>query len=197
MGLGNPGAEYAATRHNVGYRVVDTIAGEGARFERRPRFLFLGTRVGGRRVLLVKPTTYMNLSGEAAVAVIREFPVELANILVVSDDVYLPLGRMRIRERGGDGGQKGLGSIIEETGTEAFPRLRLGVGPPDESLDLADFVLQEIPDADRETVANMITDAVGCVRLWVTQGVRRAMGKFNCKDPLKEGGQGEEKAEDR
>lgn len=196
VGLGNPGGEYEGTRHNVGFRVVDTLAGERGPFEERSRYLCLGSRIAGRRALLVKPTTYMNRSGEAVADLLGDRGLRPADILVVSDDVNLPLGRIRIRRGGSDGGQKGLASVIAEIGTGEFARLRLGVGPiPEGTADLADFVLDRFAANETEGADRMIEEAVSCVRLWAAAGVEGAMGRYNRKSSLDEGGNGEKARE--
>jgi PTH1 family peptidyl-tRNA hydrolase len=184
VGLGNPGREYARTRHNIGFRVVDALAGEGKRFEKKGFYLLLGTRIAGRKVLLVKPVTYMNRSGDAVAALIREYGLEPSKVLVVADDANLPLGTLRVRKRGSDGGQKGLASIIRETGTEEFPRLRLGIGTPKDDRDLADFVLDPFDGEEIPVVGALIESALLCVRTWITGGVERAMERHNRRGSL-------------
>jgi len=187
VGLGNPGREYAPTRHNVGFRVVDALAGEGRSFERRGPYFFHGSRIAGRRVVLAKPAIFMNRSGAAVAALLGDFNLAPADVLVVSDDANLPLGRLRVRPRGSDGGQKGLASIIRAIGSEEFSRLRLGIGPPPEGKDLADYVLEPFLEEEKGSVAAMIESAVLCARAWVSGGVVRAMEQFNRKDPLPDG----------
>ncbi len=179
IGLGNVGSEYDDTRHNIGFRVVDELAGDDVAFERRVNYLCHGVRITGRKVLLVKPTTYMNLSGDAVKRVAREHKLAPDQTLVLSDDIHLPLGRLRIRKSGSDGGQKGLASIIETTGTNQFPRLRLGVGAPPDNADWADYVLRPFDDDERELVDDMVTRARDCVRTWVHGGIGRAMERHN------------------
>ncbi|MFH1277352.1 MAG: aminoacyl-tRNA hydrolase [Candidatus Eisenbacteria bacterium] len=196
VGLGNPGGEYEGTRHNVGFRVVDMLAGGRGPFEERPRYLCLGSRIAGKRALLVKPTTYMNRSGGAVADLLDDRGLGLADLLVVSDDVNLPLGRIRIRAKGSDGGQKGLASVIGEVGTEDFARIRLGVGPaPAGTADLADFVLRRFAADETPAVERMIDEAVSCVRMWAAVGVEGAMGRCNRKTSLDEGGNGEKARE--
>ncbi len=179
IGLGNPGREYSETRHNIGFRVVDALARDEIDFEDRGSYLFRGGRIAGRRVLLVKPLTFMNRSGLAVARLLGDFSLEPSRILVVSDDCNLPLGRIRMRMRGGDGGQKGLRSIIESLDSEEFQRLRLGIGTPDPVENLADFVLSSFDEDDQGAAEEMIASAIGSIRLWVSDGVERAMEKFN------------------
>ena len=187
IGLGNVGSEYEDTRHNVGFRVIETLAGEGTRLERRSTYRFVGARIGGRRALLAQPTTYMNRSGDAVSRLAGDFGLKPEEMLVVSDDVNLPLGRMRIRRRGGDGGQKGLASIIQTIGTEEFARLRLGVGAPEDDVDLADYVLSPFDEEEREDAERMIGRAVLCVKSWARHGIARAMDRWNRSEPLSGG----------
>ncbi|MFH1681709.1 MAG: aminoacyl-tRNA hydrolase, partial [Candidatus Eisenbacteria bacterium] len=195
VGLGNPGREYAGTRHNVGFRVVDALAGEDRPFEKKGRYLFRGSRIAGRKVVLVKPATFMNRSGAAVAALFRDFDLSLDRVLVVSDDANLPLGRLRVRPGGSDGGQKGLASIIREIGSEEFSRLRLGIGLPPEGTELADFVLEPFLGEEERVVGAMIESAVLCVRTWVTGGSAQAMERFNRRNPLLEGEAKEQGAE--
>ncbi len=179
IGLGNPGPEYEETRHNIGFRVIDALAGADAIFEDRATLQFRGSRIAGKRALLVKPLTYMNRSGRAVAPLVDEFSIEQDDLLVLSDDINLPLGRIRFRRAGGDGGQKGLGSIIEALGSSEFPRLRLGIGTPLGEDNWADYVLRPFPEDEREIVDEMVERAVLCVRFWIAEGPERAMGVFN------------------
>lgn len=179
IGLGNPGVEYEATRHNMGFQVVDSLAGGSADFENRGSYVFRGGRIGGRRVLLAKPLTFMNRSGLAVARLLDDFPFDIDRMLVVSDDANLPLGRIRLRARGGDGGQKGLRSIIECLGSEEFQRLRLGIGAPVHADHLADFVLAPFGEDEREAVEDMVARAVDSVRTWMSDGIEQAMERFN------------------
>ncbi len=196
VGLGNPGGEYEKTRHNVGYRLVDELAGGKGVFERKGTYLFLGTKIIGRRVLLVKPVTYMNLSGDAMSDLLGRSGMKPSEALVVSDDVNLPIGRIRMRARGGDGGQKGLASIIDELGTGDFPRLRLGIGPRPEERDLADFVLEPFGADEEPVVDGMMNEAARAVREWVRSGIRLAMERYNSVTSP-DGGKNEDEASHR
>jgi PTH1 family peptidyl-tRNA hydrolase len=184
FGLGNPGPRYAQTRHNLGFRVVDMMAASH-RVERwdkgetcvRAEFDFESTRI-----VLVKPQTYMNLSGRAAVELRSEFGAEPGELVVAVDDIALPLGQLRLRVQGSDGGHNGLRSVISELGTADFPRLRMGVGPVPPAVEPADFVLSPFSGDERETVDAMIGKAVQCVESVVRSGFDRAMGVFNAPD---------------
>ncbi|MGQ0720837.1 MAG: aminoacyl-tRNA hydrolase [Candidatus Eiseniibacteriota bacterium] len=185
VGLGNPGSRYEGTRHNLGYRVVDALAGSaGVALPMGPGAYGLArASLGGAAGLLVKPVTFMNRSGVAVKELRERFP-DLApdRLLVVCDDLDLPLGRMRFRAGGGDGGHKGLRSLISELGTRDFPRLRLGIGRPEtagESTDVVDHVLDTFRDDERETVEEVVARGAEGVRIFLTEGVLAAMNRFN------------------
>src|SRR5262245_59967906 len=150
VGLGNPGRDYAKTRHNIGFRCVDAIAAaNGMTFSKRQtKALIADGLIAGRKVLLAKPQTFMNLSGQAVRGLMDFCKIPQANLLVISDDMDLPAGTLRIREKGGAGGQKGLKSIIEHRGTQEFARLRVGLGRPPGRMDPADYVLQDFDKSE-------------------------------------------------
>lgn len=179
IGLGNPGVEYANSRHNIGFRVVDALAGRWrvAAWQHRYSSL-LGRRGGARPLWLVKPQTYMNLSGSAVVAFCRAVGLEPGELLVVVDDVDLPLGSLRLRARGGAGTHNGLRSVVESIG-EGFPRLRLGVRGATPWRDLAQYVLAPFEPAELETVEAMVARACECVEAVLHQGLARAATTFN------------------
>jgi PTH1 family peptidyl-tRNA hydrolase len=182
-GLGNPGPEYKDTRHNLGFWVVDLLCERFRGRWRRPRESYLECRVtiSQTPVLLVEPLTYMNLSGEAVGWIASREGFEPAALLVVCDDTALPLGRLRLRGKGSDGGHNGLGSIIETLGTTGFPRLRLGIGPVPEDVDQADFVLTPPSGSEVERAREMVARAADCVELWVREGTDAAMSRFNTR----------------
>lgn len=180
--LGNPGTKYDKTRHNAGFMTADKCEkATGARITRvRFRALTDQTRVGEETVLLMKPQTYMNLSGEAVGEAAKFYKVPPERVLVVSDDVSLPTGKLRIRAKGSAGGHNGLKSIIQHLGTDAFPRVKIGVGaPPHPNYDMADWVLGRFTGKDAQDM-----DAA-CARAWeaaetvITQGTEKAMSQFN------------------
>ncbi len=180
VGLGNPGERYTSTRHNVGFRVVDRLAAEHRlpAFERRGRAAASAGSLGGSPVTLVKPLTYMNRSGEA----LAEF-VQAGEggdtLLVVVDDIYLPLGALRLRGRGGAGGHNGLESVIECLGHQAFPRVRVGIGSPPPGIELADYVLDDF-DEDERAVAEETEALAACaVSVAAQRGLNEAMNRFN------------------
>jgi PTH1 family peptidyl-tRNA hydrolase len=181
VGLGNPGEKYRRTRHNAGFMVVDELAQrlpEGP-LERIEDAWALKTEVAGERVVLMKPQSFMNRSGPVVEAALRWFNIEPDRLVVVSDDVALPLGTLRIRPRGSHGGQNGLRSIIETIGSEEFARLRFGIGSSEPVLDLAGFVLSDFPDAEVLRVQEMVSRAADALVAMVEHGVESAMNTFN------------------
>lgn len=184
VGLGNPGRKYAGTRHNVGFDVLNVLAERHAgerwrsRFEAETSEIQLGTE----RVLLVAPQTYMNLSGRSVRSVVDFFKIPLADLLVISDDLNLDVGRLRLRPSGSAGGQKGLQNIIDRLGTNEFPRLRIGIGRPREGMDTVNYVLQTFAKSERPVVDQAIDRAEMAVESWVNEGIEAAMTKFNRSD---------------
>jgi PTH1 family peptidyl-tRNA hydrolase len=184
VGLGNPGRRYAATRHNIGFGVLDLIAGRHqAEWESAPRgidALMARWRIGD--TALGKPLTFMNLSGHAVLGLLQFFKIELQDLLVVVDDSNLELGRLRTRARGSAGGHNGLKSVIEVLGTEEFARLRIGVGRGDARRDLADHVLAKFEPEERENVAEMTGRAADAVELFIAEGINPVMNRYNRKE---------------
>jgi peptidyl-tRNA hydrolase, PTH1 family len=182
VGLGNPGREYEMTRHNLGFMLIDTLnsrAGE-RRFRAESNAKVAEVVLEDERVLLVKPQTYMNLSGDAVrPLLVRYGEGQVSNLIVVSDDVALPFGMIRVRPRGSAGGQKGLKSIIERLGSQEFARVRLGVKPDHPLSDLSDFVLSPVRKRDREQLAEILERAADAVVLILSESVERAMARFN------------------
>ena len=181
VGLGNPGARYRGTYHNVGFEVADELARRhGAAFGASPaEALAVRVREPGFDALLVKPLTFMNLSGQAVGELARYYRVEAADVLVVVDDVNLPAGRLRLRRGGSAGGHNGLKSIIAHLATDGFPRLRVGVGRGDADRDLADHVLARVPPDERERLSEAAARAADASECWVTEGIEPAMNRFN------------------
>ena len=180
IGLGNPGAEYERTRHNVGFNVVDFLASEwGLTWQHSKSWHALWAK--GEHAILVKPTSYMNRSGEALSAVANFYKIEPAEILVVLDDLALEVGRLRLRMEGGTGGHNGLESIIVHFGTEAIPRLRIGIGAAP-SEDAVDYVLGRFFEEERPVVEKTIARAADAVKCAIDKGVLSAMNLFN-KNP--------------
>lgn len=183
-GLGNPGRQYAGTRHNVGFEVIDELAKRhGVGFEAAPADAVMGKwRREGEVVLLVKPLTFMNLSGVAAGQLMRYFKIDVPDLLVICDDVNLPLGRLRVRAAGSDGGHNGLRSMAEQLGTMDYSRLRIGVGRGDERRDLADHVLAGFAPEEQPGVNDAVTRAADAVECWVLDGLAKTMNVFNRAD---------------
>lgn len=180
-GLGNPGAEHAANRHNVGFRCVERLASiHGLAFDKRQKNgrVALG-EIAGRRVVLVKPQTFMNESGRAVVALARFYRVPPEQMLVVYDDLDLPLGTVRLRPEGGSGGHKGMRSIIEHLGGQNFPRLRIGIGRPPGQMDPAAYVLQGFSAEEQPLVEEALERAVAAIETWLREGVVMAMSRHN------------------
>jgi PTH1 family peptidyl-tRNA hydrolase len=181
VGLGNPGAKYATDRHNVGFRVVDALArSHSLSFSRqRAKARVAEGIIGGHRVVLAKPQTYMNLSGTAVSRLSSLFEVPPEQLLVAYDDLDLPLGRLRLRPEGGSGGHKGVRSIADSLGTQAFARLRVGIGRPPGRLDPADYVLRPFTKDENAVIDHTIQEAAAAMECWLTEGIRAAMDRFN------------------
>lgn len=184
VGLGNPERRYENTRHNIGFDVIDAIAEKYsiAVRERGFRALFGKGAVEGQRVILLKPQTYMNLSGESVREITDYFKIDPEEeLIVISDDVSLEVGGIRIRKKGSAGGHNGLKNIIEHLGTEKFQRIRMGVGEKPKEWDLADYVLGRFSREDREKIDESIAEAVKALETMLTEGPDAAMNKYNRK----------------
>ncbi len=181
VGLGNPGAEYDRTRHNIGFAVVDLFARLNAvpLAKRDFRGLVGEGRVGETRVFLLKPQTYMNLSGESVAAFLRQKPLALTDVMVVTDDIALPLGRLRLRAGGSAGGHNGLKSLIQHLHSPEFPRLRFGVGAPRDPSVQIDFVLGPFSKREQAEADEATERAVAALEVWVRDGIGTAMNRFN------------------
>ena len=187
VGLGNPGREYAGTRHNVGFEVADALAARHrVEWEAAPRGIeaLVGKWRGGGAIV-AKPLTFMNRSGPAAVALLQFFKIDVADLLVVVDEAQLELGRLRARAAGSAGGHNGLKSIIEALGMGEFARLRIGVGRGDARRDLADHVLAKFEPPERLAVAEAIGRAADAAEMFVAEGIQPVMNTFNRKDDRK------------
>ncbi len=184
VGLGNPGRKYEATRHNVGFVIVDLLAqrtqGEWESAPRGTEALIARERSSG--AVLAKPLTFMNASGPAVIGLLQFFKIGLEELLVVVDDVHLELGRIRARTGGSAGGHNGLKSIIGTLGTDGFARLRVGVGRGDARRDLADHVLATFEPDERPVVAEVVGRAADAATLFVTEGIAAVMNRFNRKE---------------
>ena len=181
VGLGNTGEKYEDTRHNVGFQVIDELAERQGRPVQRLKFKALTglLTISGEKALVMKPVTYMNLSGEAVRPAADFYKLPPERILVISDDVALAAGRLRIRAKGSAGGHNGLKSIIQHLGTDQFPRIRVGVGEkPHPDYDLADWVLGRPQGEDKKAIDAAVKRAADAVECILTQGLERGMGKF-------------------
>ena len=189
-GLGNPGPEYADHRHNIGFQVVEALArSHGLTFSRRKEIKahVAEGQIAGRAVLLAKPQTHMNLSGRAVGRLQRAYEIPPQQILIVYDDLDLPLGRLRMRPEGGSGGHKGMRSIIDVLGTQAFPRLRVGVDRPPGRMDPAEYVLRPFDKEQQALLDEILERAVAAVECWLVDGIVAAMELFN-RPPVDEAG---------
>jgi PTH1 family peptidyl-tRNA hydrolase len=181
VGLGNPGPEYAKTRHNLGFMLVDLLADQtGTQVKRDEcRSLVGQTLIEGERFELVKPQTYMNLSGEAVSCLLKKEPRSVERLIVISDDLALPFGSIRLRPRGSHGGQNGLRSIIDRLGTNEFVRLRIGIMPEHPISNTKNFVLERFSKTEAPEVENILAKAVDAVKTVIRDGIDRAMAEFN------------------
>jgi peptidyl-tRNA hydrolase, PTH1 family len=181
VGLGNPGAKYRGTRHNVGFEVLAELAKRhgGSTSTLKHDAELAEVFLSGEKVLLVAPQTYMNLSGKSVWPLVDFYKLPLEDLLVVCDDLNLDVGRLRLRASGSAGGQKGLQNIIQVLGTEDFARLRIGIGRPPGRMDAADYVLSRFLSEERETIDEALLNAADGVESWVKDGCDRAMNKVN------------------
>lgn len=184
VGLGNPGFRYRATRHNIGFMVLDRIASDSRiKIKKRTAHSLYGRgRLMGQEILLVKPLTYMNLSGKAVSEIKESNDIPLEDLLIVMDDIDLPFGRIRLRPKGSSGTHKGLHSIIEELGTENFLRLRVGIGSQNnqgKASILSDYVLAPFKREEKKALDDLIERCSRCIRVWIKEGPEAAMNRFN------------------
>lgn len=179
-GLGNPGKEHRKNRHNIGFMVIDRLAEEnGVQLSRVQSKAVTGTgRVAGQQVLLAKPQTYMNRSGDSIGPLVNYYRIPLENVLVIYDELDLPFGVLRLRAEGGSGGHNGMKSIINHLG-QGFPRMRLGIGRPPGRMEPADYVLQDFRGAEIEVADNLINEATAAVASFLTEGIDLAMTGHN------------------
>lgn len=179
--MGNPGPRYERTRHNLGFWVVDLLAGElGIRCRRHWSNSLVGTgTLNGQPIMLVKPQTFMNLSGEAVEPLVRHHQVDLKDLLVVYDDLDLPAGTLRLRPGGSSGGHKGMQSIIIHLGSQEFPRLRLGIGRPPVPLTAAEYVLKPLEPEELAIYEDLARRAAEAAATWALEGTAAAMNKYN------------------
>ncbi|MBN1851588.1 MAG: aminoacyl-tRNA hydrolase [Pirellulales bacterium] len=181
VGLGNPGRKYGRTRHNVGFEVVDELARRLAAGRKKYQFdgEVVETRLGNHRLLLLWPQTYMNHSGVSVRQAVSFYRIDLVDILIVCDDFNLPLARLRFRPHGSDGGQKGLGDILCQLGTQEIARLRIGVGPLPPGWDAAGYVLSRFKKREREEMDSAVLRAADAVQRWIETDINVCMNEFN------------------
>ena len=182
VGLGNPGRQYENTRHNAGFIALDKLADKyNCNVSKMKYKALIGDcTIAGKRTLLMKPQTFMNLSGEAVVQAMSFYKIPPENVIVLFDDISLDVGRMRIRRKGSDGGQKGMRSIIELSGSSLFPRVKIGIGEkPNPNWQLADWVLSRFTAAEREALDKVTDNACGAVEYIIAGNIDKAMADFN------------------
>ena len=185
VGLGNPGKKYESTRHNIGFDVLRRFAERHGASPGRDKFdgELQECTLPGERVLLLKPQTFMNLSGRSVRQAIDFYKIAVDDLLIVCDDFNLPLGTLRMRRGGSDGGQKGLADTIRHLATEEFARLRIGIGPVPEHWDAADFVLSKFSPAETKLLEQETGRACEAIETWITEGIAAAMNRYNGSRP--------------
>ena len=181
VGLGNPGREYKDTRHNLGFMLIDrlTVRLNARGMKVQSKAIVITAQHEDRKLILAKPQTYMNLSGQSVQGLLRFYKIPLENLLVAHDDIDLPFCALRIRPGGGPGGQNGMGSIIQQLGTQDFARLRIGIDRPPGRMDAAAYVLQEFSNKELMTVSETLDRAADAALTFATEGLNAAMNKFN------------------
>lgn len=183
IGLGNPGTRYENTRHNVGFDTIDRLSKKNniAVTKVKHKAVIGDGTIEGHRVLLVKPQTFMNLSGESVREIIEWYKISVKNIIIVYDDIDLPVGKLRIRPNGSSGTHNGMRSVIYQIQSDDFPRIRIGVDKPPQGWNLADFVLSKFSSEERKIVEDAIENAAGAVEAILKSGVDNAMNRFNSR----------------
>lgn len=185
IGLGNPGLRYKKTRHNIGFLVIAEISKQSGIELKKKKYngLFVRGAICGKKIGLLMPETYMNLSGNAVRSAIEGEGVTLKNVLIISDDINLKFGFIRLREKGASGGHNGMSSIIEHMGTNEFPRLRIGVGKDEKVIDMPRFVLRPFDSGERPLLKGIVKTAAECAVTWAATGPEKAMSLFNKRQP--------------
>ncbi len=181
VGLGNPGRDYKENRHNVGFMLIDrlSVRWDARNMKIQSKSIVISTRWEGRKLLLAKPQTYMNLTGTSVQGLLKFYKLPLENLLVAHDDLDLPFGALRIRPGGGPGGQRGVEDIINRLGTQDYARLRVGIDRPPGRMDPANYVLQDFPSKDLIALSQVLDRAADAVQAWILDGLNAAMNKFN------------------
>jgi PTH1 family peptidyl-tRNA hydrolase len=178
-GLGNPGRDFDRTRHNLGYEVVDFLKGEAKFAAGKGNYYRCETVISSVKVVLLKPTTYMNRSGIALRKILESGDLTPQEILVIADDFNLPLGKIRLRRSGSDGGHNGLASVIYHLGTDDFPRIRLGIGPVPEGMPAEEFVLERFAESEMPAAKKSVERAAEAVAAWLSEGYEKAASVYN------------------
>ncbi|MGI6777323.1 MAG: aminoacyl-tRNA hydrolase [Acetivibrionales bacterium] len=180
-GLGNPGSRFENTRHNVGFETVDVLAEKyGINIKKLKHKALIGDgRIGADKVILVKPQTYMNLSGDSIREIIEWYKTPVENLIIIYDDIDLPLGKLRIRPKGSSGTHNGMKSVIYQLQSDEFPRVRIGIGSPPENYDMVDYVIGRFTDEERNTIDKMVKLAAEAVEEIIKAGIDPAMNKYN------------------
>ena len=186
VGLGNPGQKYKGTRHNIGFQVLTCLAQRHNAGRSKSKFNaeVVETIIQNEKTVLLSPLTYMNLSGQSVKAAVDFYKLELAELLVICDDLSLDIARLRARPGGSAGGQKGLKDIIQRLGSQEFSRLRIGIGKPPANWEAADYVLGRFSEEEQSEIANAVVRAADAVETWINEGVQATMNKFNAKPDL-------------
>ena len=181
IGLGNPGREYKDNRHNIGFMLIDRLAVrlDARGMKLQSKAIVTSGLYEERKIILAKPQTYMNLSGQSVQGLLHFYKIHSENLIVAHDDIDLPLGTIRIRPGGGAGGQRGMASTIEYLGTKDFPRLRLGIGRPPGRMDPKDYVLQDFPKDEQKLLSDILDRGADAALTFVTDGLNKAMNLFN------------------
>jgi len=181
IGLGNPGREYKDTRHNIGFMLIDHVAAKiGARgMKVQSKAIVISGLYEERKLILAKPQTYMNLSGQSVQGLLHFYKIPLGNLIIAHDDLDIPYGTLRIRPTGGPGGQRGMANTIEQLGTKDFPRLRMGIGRPPGRMDPKDYVLQDFSKDELNLMPDLLSRASDAVLEFVMRGLNAAMNKYN------------------
>jgi PTH1 family peptidyl-tRNA hydrolase len=181
IGLGNPGKKYEDTRHNAGFLAIDKISEKWAIPTQQNKFRALvgEGRIDGEKVLLVKPQTYMNLSGESVAEVLKFYKLVPDDLVVIYDDLDLPCGQLRLREKGSAGGHNGIKSIIQHVGTQEFKRIKIGIGRPEPGRSVSDYVLQPFSAAERSVIAEAVSFAAEAAAMWASEPFPKVMNHFN------------------
>lgn len=181
VGLGNPGKQYAGSRHNLGYQVVEALSRrlQAGKPAQKHRALFASAEYHAKQVILAQPLTYMNRSGLAVIELMHNYHINPSEMLIIYDDLDLPPGFIRLRQKGGSAGHRGIQSIIETLGTADFPRMRIGVGKPKPFMEGADYVLQPVVQPDLDLITEALERAVEAVLLFISDGLEAAMNTYN------------------